>query len=91
MEERIAVLKKAGVDIPYDVQSFLNKKMAIDLMGIEKIDGATAAEVDKMLQSQFHTTLEETYHELNELTVRLNDEVAKLNGDFVAPGVVKNL
>lgn len=91
VEERIAVLKKAGVEIPYDVQSFLNKKMAIDLMGIEKVNGATAADAEAMLRTQFHSSLEETYHELNELTVLLNDLMAKLNGDYVAPDVVKSL
>ena len=91
VEERLAVLRRHGERLPEGIQDFLNKAAAIDLMGLEKLDGATAADVEGMLKKQYGTTLEEVYHELNELTVKLNDRVARINGDRVAPGVVKNL
>ena len=91
MESRLAVLKKHGVELPEGIQKFLNKAEAINMMGLEKVNGATAADVEGMLKTQFGSSLEETYHELNELTVLLNDMVARINGDFVAPGAVRFL
>ena len=83
--------KKHGVELPEGIQKFLNKAEAINMMGLEKVNGATAADVEGMLKTQFGSSLEETYHELNELTVLLNDMVAHINGDFVAPGAVRFL
>ena len=79
------------VDGPEGIQKFLNKAEAINMMGLEKVNGATAADVEGMLKTQFGSSLEETYHELNELTVLLNDMVSRINGDFVAPGAVRFL
>jgi len=91
VENRLAVLKQHGVELPEGIQKFLNKAEAINMMGLEKVNGATAADVEGMLKTQFGSSLEETYHELNELTVLLNDMVARINGDFVAPGAVRFL
>ena len=91
VENRLALLKQHGVELPEGIQKFLNKAEAINMMGLEKVNGATAADVEGMLKTQFGSSLEETYHELNELTVLLNDMVARINGDFVAPGAVRFL
>ncbi len=87
--ERLGVLEKAGVKLDFDVQPFLNKLRLLEQCGIEKVNGLSPAEIEKRLHWQFNSSLEETYHELNELTVRLNDEIAKLNGDFVKPTAAK--
>lgn len=91
VENRLAVLKQHGVELPEGIQKFLNKAEAINMMGFERVNGATAADVEGMLKTQFGSSLEETYHELNELTVLLNDMVSRINGDFVAPGAVRFL
>lgn len=75
--EKLLALEAKGVRPNFDIQPFLNKMELLRNSGLGKNGGTglTSAEVDAMLRGRFGSTLEETYHELNELTIRLDHMV----------------
>lgn len=72
--EKLLALRSRGIELGADIQPFLNKMEVLRNSGLGKAGGmgATSAEVEGILRTRFGSSLSETYHELNELTVRLD-------------------
>ncbi|MBQ6585442.1 MAG: hypothetical protein IJH83_01375 [Coriobacteriales bacterium] len=81
---KIAAMRSGGIPMPagVDINTFLRKVAVLKRSGMGRFGGRglTSAEVDTILRDGFGTTVEQLYHELNTLTLQLDNAIRAAKG-----------